>query len=420
MIALLNGMSVSIFGSVLSASFCDILTTRKKKGIFICGLAAILMLQGRFFSFLDAKQMQQFYPFIMHLPLGIMLYCMSGRLLWTLISILLAYLCCQLRLWIALLGTMLLAGNAQTQELLEVIITLPIMGFLLHFASPVIKLHGKCPAKSQWQFGIIPALYYLFDYVTNVYTDLLSSGTPIAVEFMPFVCCVAYLVFLLYNSEEERKRNQLEQVQKCLDVQLNQAVGEINALRESQVLAGRYRHDLRHHLQYISACIEDGQIQKVQPYIAGICKEIEGQKVERYCENETANLILSSFVERTRKDGVAMHVSGILPEHIKISDMDLCVLLSNALENALYTCRNLMAEGKECIIDVQFYEKDNKLFLQIINPCGKSIRFENGIPVSNKPGHGIGVQSICAIAKRYQGIYDFQVKDGQFILRVSL
>ncbi len=420
MITLLNGALISIFGSVLSASFCDIFTTRKKERIFICGLSVILILQGIFCFFLDLKQMQQLYPFIMHLPLIILLYYMSSRLLWTLISVLLAYLCCQLRLWIALLGTILLSGNLQTQELLEVFITLPIMVLLLYFASPVIKRLGKYPAKLQWQFGVLPALYYLFDYVTNVYTDLLSSGIPIAVEFMPFVCCAAYLVFLMYNSEEARKRNQLEVVQKCLDLQLNQAVGEINALRESQVLACRYRHDLRHHLQYIYACIEDGQIEKVQPYIAGICKEIELQKVERYCENETANLIFSSFAGRARKDGITMHVSGRLSKYIKISDRDLCVLLSNALENALHACQNLMAEGKECIIDVQFYEKESKFFLQITNPCGKNICFEKGIPVSDKSGNGIGVQSICAIVRRYQGIYDFVIKEGYFILRVSL
>lgn len=420
MIALLNGGLVSIFGSILSASFCDIFTTRKKKWTFISGISVMLMLQGIFWDYLDAGQMQRFYPLIMHLPLIILLYCMSGRLLWTVISVLMAYLCCQLRLWIALLGTMLLSGNAQTQEFMEVLITLPIMGFLLYSASPVIRRLGRYPAKSQWQFGIIPALYYLFDYVTNVYTDLLSSGTPIAVEFMPFVCCAAYLVFLLYNSEEERKRNQLEQVQKCLDVQLSQAFREIDTMKESQFLAGRYRHDLRHHLQYISACIDDGQTEKVQPYIAGICEEIEAQKVERYCENEAANLILSAFVGRAQKDGIIMNVRGILPEHITISDMDLCVLLSNALENALHACQGLTAEVTECIIDVQFYEKDNKLFLQITNPCGKNICFENGIPVSDEEGHGIGVQSICAIVKRYRGICDFQIRDGQFILRISL
>ena len=51
---------------------------------------------------------------------------------------------------------------------------------------------------------------------------------------------------------------QLEQTQNSLNLQVAQAVREIDALRESQRKASTYRHDLRHHLQYISACIENG------------------------------------------------------------------------------------------------------------------------------------------------------------------
>lgn len=73
-----------------------------------------------------------------------------------------------------------------------------------------------------------------------------------------------------------------------------------------------------------------------------------------------------------------------------------------------------------CVIDVQFFDRDGKLFLQIENPCKNIVLFENGIPVSNEPGHGIGVQSICAIVERYGGIYTFLVQNDHFILRLSL
>ena len=109
---------------------------------------------------------------------------------------------------------------------------------------------------------------------------------------------------MLYHSAREQTQIRLREAQKSLDIQLTQAVREINALRESQILASRYRHDMRHHLQYLSACIENGQEEQAQAYIAGICEEIEAQKVQRYCENEAANLILSAFVGRAEKEGI--------------------------------------------------------------------------------------------------------------------
>lgn len=418
-ISLLNDISVSFFGSILSASFCDALNTRKNRRIFTGTMLLLPVLQGFIYFFWGAEFLRQIYPLVVHLPLLLLLYILTGKLLWPLFSILSAYLCCQVRRWIALFAVALLSGGTMMHDLLELLLTVPLLLLLLRYAAPAFRQLSGYSARTQCQLGCIPALYYAFDYLTAVYTNLLASGNPVAVEFMPFVCCAAYLVFLLYNSVREHTQIQLKQAQKSLGIQLNQAVREINALRESQTLAIRYRHDMRHHLQYVSSCIQNGQTKQAQAYINGICKEIDAQKSEHYCENEAANLILSAFAGRAQNNGIQIKISGTLPASIRISDSDLCVLLSNALENALHAC--LSIDNKEaCVINVQFYIRDKRLFLQIENPCCGDITFENEIPVSHEPGHGIGVQSICAIAEHYGGIYTFLVKDGHFILRLSI
>jgi len=416
---LLNDVAVSLFGSVLSASFCGALSTRRNRRIFWCCMAVIPLLQSGIHILWDGEFLRQIYPLIVHLPLLLVLYILTGKLLWPFIAILSAYLCCQLRRWIALLTASVIGGGSVMQEITELLVTLPLLLFLLHFISPSFRQIAGYPLKSQCSFGVIPAVYYVFDYLTVVYTDLLISGTPVVVEFMPFVCCGAYLIFLRHNSTEKQIRDQMQQTQRSLDIQLSQSVREINALRESQALARQYRHDLRHHLQYLSSCIENRQYDQAQHYISSICSEIEAQKVERYCENEAANLILSAFHGRAEKEGISMNIRGTLPAFIMISDSDLCVLLSNALENALHACKELPSGREKHTIDVQFYEREEKIFLQIINPCTENIHFEKGIPVSRKPDHGIGVQSICAIVEKYNGICSFMVQNGTFILRLS-
>lgn len=422
LIPLLNGTAVSVFGALLSASFCDCLRSRRNRLIFWGGMALILLFQGVAYLLWSPSLHWRLYPLIFHLPLLILLHVLTKKLLWPLTAILSAYLFCQIRRWIALLSAVLLPGDGITQELAELIITLPLMLFLLHFASPAIRQVMNYPVKTQCQFGLIPAIYYGFDYLTRIYTDLLSSGQPVVLEFMPFICCVSYLSFLLHNSAEERKRQELQQIQINLDLELSQAVQEIEALRESQAMAVRYRHDLRHHLQYLSSCVANGQLERAQSYISSVCGEIESQQVHRWCENETANLILSSFAGRAEKDGVKFHVQGALPAAVAVSDGDLCVLLSNSLENALHACQPLARAGEECAISVQlrFAEQTGRFFLSVANPCKTPVRFQRGIPVSDRPGHGVGVQSICAIAARYGGGFQFLVEDGQFILRLFL
>lgn len=419
-LSLLNDGAVSIFGSVLAASFCGVLYSRRNRRIFWGVIVLFLLSQRWIYSIGDAQLLRHIYPLVVHLPLAVLLCVMTRSVLWPVISVLSAYLCCQLRRWLALLTVALLSGGEVMQDVAELILTVPILLLLLYAVAPAIRQLGKRPAKFQLWFGVIPALYYVFDYATAVYTNALSSGSPVVTEFMPLVCCAGYLVFLLYYSAEEQRRSRLKQIQDNLDVQLKQSVREISALRESQTLAQRYRHDLRHHLQYIAACIENDREEQAQEYIADICREIETRKVKHYCENETVNLIFSAFEGRAAREGIRMNIKGALPETLQASEKDLCVLLSNALENAIQACSPIAAAGEVCTIDVQLNEKAGRLFLSVVNPCREEVRFERGIPVSERAGHGIGVQSICAIVEKYRGVYSFRVKDGCFVLRLYL
>lgn len=424
LLSFLNGAAVCIFGGVLAASFCDDLNTRRNRRIFWLGMALMLIAQGAVYllSCADEKFIRQMFPITFHLPLVVLCHMLGGTWLWSVISLLSGYLFCQIRRWPALLVAALLPGVPAAQELAELAFTAPWLLFLLRFASPGVRQMMEYPTKNQCQFGLIPALYYGFDYLTRIYTDLLFRGSSVVLEFMPTVCCGAYLIFLLYNTAEERRRSLQQQVQDNLKLQIAQAAQEISALRESQALTAQHRHDLRHHLQYLLSCIENGQSDRAKDYISSICAEIEAQQVRRYCENEGVNLMLSAFAKRAEKAGIEMEVQGAFPNLVPVGDNDLCVILSNALENALHACIPLTGAEKACIIRVKlrFLEQNGRLFLQITNPCQENVRFEKGIPVSSRPGHGIGVQSIRAVVEKYGGGCTFLAENGQFILRLFL
>ena len=409
-----NTMAVGVFGIVLSAAFCNIRWDRRNvRRMVLCALA-IFAAQAAVYFGVSPTQGVYLYPLHTHLPLAIVLCRMSHEKLWPVISVLTAYLCCQLRRWFALVFVAAFAGGDAMQYTAELVLTVPLLLLLLR-AAPAVRSVSRYSIAVQCEFGSIPALYYGFDYLTRVYTDLLASGSPAVLEFMPFVCCVAYIIFVVRLFAEQQRRTYLEQMQTSLNLQVNQAVREISALRESQQKTRVYRHDLRHHLQYLAACLDNGQVEQARKYIRSIDAEIEASRVTVYCENEAANLIFSSFAERARAQGTPFAVHAELPAVLPVSESDLCVLLSNALENALHACA-----GHSGGVEVQTYEKGGKFFLQIVNACAPAVRFEGGIPVTDVPGHGLGVRSICAIAERYHGIYSFSAQDGRFVLRVSL
>lgn len=419
-LSLTNLTSVGIFGMVLSAAFCDILWTRQKRLIMAGGIAVILMMQGIFYFGLGPDIVEYIYPLITHLPLAVLLGILSKKYLCPIISVLTAYLCCQLRRWLSLLIVAIFAGGSVMQNATELVLTLPLLLLLLRFFAPSVRSVLHYPTLLQFQYGLVPALYYGFDYLTRIYTNLLLEGSLVAVEFMPFVCSAAYLIFMFRISAEKQISVQLEQTQASLNLQIVQAGREIEALRESWQKTRIWRHDLRHHMQYLSSCIENRRYEQAQGYIYEICSEIEANHITVFCENEAANLIFSAFAKRIKDYGISLKIEAGIPQSIPISESDLCVLLSNALENALHACQKQKEKGLPAMIEISAYERNKKLFLQIINSCGADITFDHGIPVTDNIGHGIGVRSICAIVERYGGIYAFSVKENQFILRMSL
>lgn len=419
-LSIINLASVGVFGLILSAKFCDICWTHRKKLFMLGSMSIIMLFQGIILYFADVYVVKYFYPLITHIPLVISLCILSRELLWPLISVLTAYLCCQLRKWLALLIVSFFSENPIMKDAVELIITLPLLLILLHFAAPSIRSISHYTTAEKYQFGLVPFLYYGYDYLTGFYTNLLSDGNPAVIEFMPFVCSVAYLLFVLRVSNDEQIRIQMEQTQGILNLQMTQAVREIAALRESYQKSGTYRHDLRHHMQYILSCIENERPEQAQAYIQQICSEIETAKITVFCENEAANLIFSAFSKRADNHGIAINIKAAISQDIPIPENDWCVILSNALENALHACQKLKGKNISGSIDVSAYEKHGKMFLQVINPCEENIRFSHGIPVTSSPGHGIGVRSICTIVEHYGGIYTFSVQDGLFIFRMSL
>lgn len=417
---IMNNGAVGIFGILLSAVFCEIQWTRRKKWILTGGIAVLLLMQGMIGFAIDFDTVRYLYPVITHIPTAMLMYFLSKKRFWSFISVFTAYLCCHVRRWLSLLIIAICAGDSNMQNTVEFLVTVPLFFMLWKFAAPAVRSISQQSVSVQWQFGLIPVIAYGFDYWAQIYTDWLQTGSPVVVEFMSFLCSMAYLVFVLQTSRENQLRNQLEQEQENLNLQVTQAMREIELLRESQQQASTYRHDLRHHLQYLLACLENDRIEQAKDYIHEICTEIEGNKVTIYCENEAANLIFSAFAGRAKEQEISMKIRAEIPRIVAVAESDLCILLSNALENALHACQKRREKGLSGTIEVTVYEKNGKLFFQITNSCDSDVVFEKGVPITKTPGHGIGIRSICTLVERYRGIYHFSVKDDKFILRVSI
>jgi hypothetical protein len=289
-----------------------------------------------------------------------------------------------------------------------------------YIAGSVLQLMERS-TRSCLLFGAVPLLYYLFDYATTIYTDLLYSGARGAVQFTPSLICTFYLVFVLLYFTESQKQANAQRERDIFASQLQQAQTELNTMRQMQKGTAIYRHDMRHHLSLIGGFAADGDLQKINEYLAITEADIDALTPVRYCENETVNLIISNFDARAKKERVALHTNVNLPEQLCINDTELCSLLSNALENAI-TAAAQIAEEKLRKVYIHAVINDGKLILSTENAYAGTIEMEGELPKSNtkEAGHGFGIRSIVSIVERYGGLYSFETEGGVFILQLLL
>ena len=151
-----------------------------------------------------------------------------------------------------------------------------------------------------------------------------------------------------------------------------------------------------------------------------MCSEIEAGKVTVYCENEAANLIFSAFADRAAKAGVQFTVQAGISQKPAVSESDLCVLLSNALENALHASQKLPPEQRRVQVMAQMLSPA-MLGLVVENRYDGMLKKQQGILRSTKhEGTGIGLVSAETVVHKYNGNLHLETEEQIFRVNVLL
>jgi len=349
------------FGGIVAAGFCNMKETKKNYAVFSLYTVFIFIIQLICLNAFGMDLTLKIYPLISHLPifLFVVFYLKKS---WNvgLVSFATAFLCCQpLRYAGTVLGNIF---DSISMNHIGYIISAAVSYFLLRKFAFVSVWHLISKSThSCLVFGIMPAFYYLFDYITTVYTDFMYQGSRLAVQFLPFVTATFYFVFMLLYYAETQKQIEIQHSKDILETQLKHAQNEFLNLKKQEEAAATFRHDLRHHFGYLQNLAIDGKIEDIKEYLKEAISGIEQITPLRFCENYAVNLIISSFYQKAKLHSISFYVNVTLPEKIALSDTEICSLLSNALENAINAARDIPDEKSRQIYLKIFSKKQQAL-----------------------------------------------------------
>lgn len=162
------------------------------------------------------------------------------------------------------------------------------------------------------------------------------------------------------------------------------------------------RHDLRHHFVMIGSLLEGGQFDKLKGYVAQYGAILQEHAPICYSKNDVVNILALHYTRLAQMNGIAITLVLDVEYETKISDADLCGLISNLLENAVEAC--LRQTGGEMFIKLSVTQKASSIYIFMENSAPDDMDGEFGFTSSKgSKRKGYGLDSVRAIARRYGG-----------------
>jgi Signal transduction histidine kinase regulating citrate/malate metabolism len=377
--------------------------------IFIIVDAFIIIHYGYFYF-------MKLYPLLVYLPMiTVFAYISKFKLSKVIfVNVTTAALVLTISLLSVIIAGLMGAGRDMV-NIISCILFLPYTLVVYKLFMPSILYMLRNLEKGWLSFSIIPVSYTILLYTASRYdlTTITITYKTVVISVLILILAVTAYYQILRNFKQTREQINLQNEQNMLKTQVEASHARLETMMESQEKTIIYRHDMRHHLNLISAFLADNNITATKKYIDEVQSTIASTVIDEYCRNYAVNLILSSYISKAKKDLISVETQINIPESNHISDIDLCVIFSNSIENAIHACLKL-ENPKERLLKIVCQSRNEKLFIKITNSYSGTLNFINAIPVSEEENHGIGTKSIVSVVNKYQGIYSFTTDNNLF------
>ena len=230
--------------------------------------------------------------------------------------------------------------------------------------------------------------------------NLIVLGTAVILCLIMF----RYTVVRRQAGEKERIIQNL-QMQEYYMQQVEEALSQYREIR----------HELKNSIFYIDELVRGEDYGRLREYLdETICRQNSITDVV-----DTGRPIVSALLNQKRayakEQGVKLEIQAMLPGNCRISDVHLCTVLANLIDNAVEECRHI--PGGAVSLEI----KPLKAFLSVraANPARENV-LKNNAPLhstkADPASHGIGLKVVRSFVETYGGVMDIHMEEGSLFV----
>ena len=275
-------------------------------------------------------------------------------------------------------------------------------------------------AQTWYVFWVLPLVFIFLNlfmiprYQTTLRTGRVLQGYIVISIALLLLLLWFNAIFLLMATSLNRNAR-LQQENQLLFLQQQRYENLKAAIEEVR----QARHDMRHQLNQISALAETGDMEGLKSYLEKNISRIPNLGIH-FCENRAADSVIGYYCALAKREDIPFCAKLDLPQTLPIDEINMCLVLSNLLENALEASIRTAPDRRQIKITA-YLHAGRLLLIEVENAYDGEIREKDGVFLSSKrKGNGVGIQSIQHIAEKSGGASTFAYQNGVFSAKVML
>lgn len=220
--------------------------------------------------------------------------------------------------------------------------------------------------------------------------------------FLPFFALreIIVLVHRLNSSMQEAEQYRLMEARAMTELRQTQSLAAKNEIFRTM------RHDLQNHLLAMDALAQKDENERLRAYIADLRRTAQVSSVRAYCGHPVIDGLFESKALRMQESGIEARWQTMpAPAQFGLTDLELCCIIGNALDNAIESCER-MPEGEKRSVSVSLDISGRGFFFRVVNSCKdapavlKTMRTKSR---KRSAGAGIGLNSMQRVVDAHGG-----------------
>ena len=299
---------------------------------------------------------------------------------------------------------------------------------LMMILEMIIRYRDRNASKislGSWLLIISIPVISIFLTATNVYEPIyqnefnaISGFSCLAILYINIIAFYLFDSIIVQINESNRFKFREEQMLMQQE--------QYQSIIEGYNQVKRFRHDMLSHLITLKGYLQQNQPSEAEEYLGKLSGELDLKRRGLISNNVVVDALINNRKTRAVKEGIEFETEIVIPREFKIDDMDLCIVLGNALNNAIEACTRLKDNQIEKLILLKMKYKRNYLLIELSNSYDISTikksegRFLSSKITLGKESHGIGLGNIDAIVEKYGGTFQTELLDEMFVLKIMI